>query len=151
MNKLVVLTDLGTFKAYRLEEDRVSSRPQLQAVDAFENLKADDRIGRWQVSDEAGQFKTGGQHAHLATQDGADGERHNIWLENERRSVKEIAARISELLGNGEFESCYLAASNEINREIVEHLSPEARRKIEKNITCNLVNAPKEEVLEHFK
>jgi hypothetical protein len=149
MNKLVVLTDLGTFKAYRLEENRAHSMPRLQSVDAFENPKADDRIGR-QLSDENGQFKTGGT-PRVATSDAADGERHNIWLENERRSVKQIANRISELLQNGEFESCYLAASNEINREIVEHLTPEARRKIEKNITCNLVNAPKEEVLEHFK
>ncbi len=150
MNKLVVLTDLGTFKAYRLEKDRRSSTPRLRPVDAFENQQADARIGRWRVSDDSGRFKTGG-HVGIATNDGADGERHNIWLENERRSVKEIAQRISRLLSNGEFESCYLAASNEINREIVEHLTPEAREKLEKNITCNLVNAPKDEVLEHFK
>ena len=151
MNKLVVLTDLGTFKAYRLEENRANSTPRLERVDAFENQRADDRIGRWMVSDDAGRFKSRGHNTAIATNDGADGERHNIWLENERRSVKQIAERISELLGNGEFESCYLAASNEINREIVEHLTPEARRKIEKNIHCNLVNAPKEQVLEHFK
>src|SRR5688500_18435105 len=100
MNKLVVLTDLGTFKAYRLEESRVSTTPRFEPVDVFENPKADDRIGRI-VSDENGQFQTSGRYG---TQDGADGERHNIWLENERRSVKEIAQRISELLGNGEFE-----------------------------------------------
>lgn len=149
MNKLVVLTDLGTFKAYRLEQDRVSSTPRLQPVDAYESVYGDDRIGR-RLSDQAGQFKTSG-HAGVATQDGADGERHNIWLENERRSVKQIAERISKLLGNGEFESCYLAASSEINREIVDHLTPEARRKIEKNVQCNLVNSPKEQVLQHFK
>jgi hypothetical protein len=148
--KLVVLTDLGTFKAYRFEQDRVSSRPRLQPVDAFEQQGADDRIGKWKVSDDNGRFKTGGQPG-IATQDAADGERHNIWLENEKRSVKQIADRMSDLLSNGDFESCYFAASNEINKDIVEHLTPEARQKIEKNITCNLVNAPKEEVLEHFK
>lgn len=150
MNKLVVLTDLGTFKAYRLEEDRVSSTPRLQPVDTFKNEKADDRIGRM-LTDQAGQKQTGGQKPGMATTDGADGERHNIWLENNRRSVKEIAERMSKLLANGEFESCYFAASNEINGEIVEHLSPQARQKIAKNIHCNLVNTPKEEVLEHFK
>jgi hypothetical protein len=150
MNKLVVLTDLGTFKAYRLESDRVSSTPRLQPVDSFENQKADDRIGR-QVTDDAGRFKTGGQQPGMAAADAADGERHNIWLENERRSVKEIAERMSKLLGNGDFESCYFAASNEINREIVDHLTPEARQKIEKNVHCNLVNTPKEQVLQHFK
>ena len=98
MNKLVVLTDLGTFKAYRLEESRAHSTPRMKTVDAFENPKADDRIGRM-LSDDNGQLKTG----------------------------------------------------DEINREIVEHLTPEARSKIEKNIHRNLVNAPKEPVLEHFK
>jgi hypothetical protein len=149
MNKLVVLTDLGTFKAYRLQDDRVSSTPRLRPVDAFENSAADDRIGR-RLSDDNGQFRTGGQPG-TATNDKADGERHNIWLENNRRSAKQIAERMSELLDNGEFESCYFAASNEINREIIEHLSPEARRKIEKNLHCNLVNAPNDEVLQHFK
>ena len=145
MNKLVVLTDLGTFKAYRLEESRAHSTPRMQTV-AFENPKADDRIGRM-LSDDNGQFKTGGQPARLATQDGADAQ----YLAGERTAEREADRRISELLRNGEFESCYLAASNEINREIVEHLTPEARSKIEKNIHRNLVNAPKEQVLEHFK
>src|SRR5688572_26211514 len=148
MNKLVVLTDLGTFKAYRLEETRART-PRLEAVDGFENPKADDRIGRM-LSDENGQFQTGGPLG-VATSDGADGERHNIWLENERRSVKQIAGKISQMLGNGEYESCYLAASSEINREIVEHLTPEAKRKIEKNIHCNLVNTQKEQLLQHFQ
>ena len=148
MNKLVVLTDLGTFKAYRLEQTRART-PRLEAVDAFENPKADDRIGRM-LSDENGQFKTGGPLG-LATSDGADGERHNIWLENDRRSVKQIATKISQLLGNGDYEYCYLAASNKINREIVEHLTPEAKKKIEKNIRCNLVNTPKEQLMQHFQ
>ena len=83
--------------------------------------------------------------------DGETGERHNICLENERRSVKQIAEKMNELLSNGDFDSCYFAASNEINREIVNNLSPQAKAKIEKNLTCNLVNAPQEELLSHFK
>ena len=149
MNKLVVLADLGTFKAFRLEQDRTSSGPRLKVLDAFENEEGDHRISRG-LADQAGRFKTGGQPS-TATNDGGTGERHNICLENDRRSVKKIAEKMSELLANGEFESCYFAASNEINREIVEHLSPEARKKIEKNLTCNLVNAPSDQVLQQFK
>lgn len=147
MNTLVVLTDLGTFKAYRLEKR--GSTPKLNPVDSFRNPAADDRIGR-QVTDDAGRFKSGGQ-VFDATQNGSDGERHNMWLENNRRCAKEIAERMSDLLAKGEYDSCYFAASNEINREIVEQLPSTARRKIEKNLHCNLVNAPNEEVLKHFK
>ncbi len=149
MNKLVVLADLGTFKAFRLEQHRGSSSPRLKVVDTYENDQGDHRISRG-LTDQAGQFKTGGQPS-TATNDSGTGERHNICLENDRRSVKRIAEKMSELLADGEFETCYFAASNEINREIVEHLSPEARKKIEKNLTCNLVNAPNEQVLQQFK
>jgi len=132
MNKLVVLADLGTFKAFRLEENRTSSTPRLKVLDTYENDQGDHRISRG-LAEQAGRFATGGQPS-TGTNDGGTGERHNICLENDRRSVKRIAEKMSELLA-GEFESCYFAASNEINREIVEHLSPEARRKIEKNLT----------------
>lgn len=149
MNKLVVLTDLGTFKAFRLEEERAGSTPRLQVVDAFETSDGDHRISRG-VTDQAGQFSKGAK-SFAAINDGANGERHNICLENEKRSVKQIAEKMSELLADGEFESCYFAASNEINRQIVDSLSPDARKKIEKNLHCNLVNAPKDQVLEQFK
>src|SRR4051812_46138578 len=111
MNKLIVLTDLGTFKAFRLADDRHSSAPRLEPVDVFENEKADDRISR-RVTDQAGQFRRSTM-ADVATHTQGTGERHNIWLEEERRSVKEIARHISELLNDGEFESCFFAASDE--------------------------------------
>ncbi|HTG43186.1 MAG TPA: host attachment protein [Verrucomicrobiae bacterium] len=148
MDKLVVLTDLGTFKAFRLEENRTRSTPRLQPVEAYENPDGDDRIGR-RLSDQAGQFGMGALSSASVFGQG-NGERHNIWLENERRSVKEIAEKMSELLADGEFESCYFAAGNEINLAIIEHLSPQARAKIEKNVHCNLVNAQKDDVLQHF-
>jgi hypothetical protein len=149
MNRLLVLTDLGTFKAYKVEKDRGSSSPRLQQVDSFENVEADDRIGR-RLSDQAGQFSKGAGRIG-SINDNENGERHNIWLENERRSVKQIAERMSELLGGADFETCYFAASNEINRQILDHLTPQARAKIQKNVPCNLVNAPREQILDHFQ
>ena len=150
MNKLVVLTDLGTFKAYRLEDDRVSSGARLQPVDAYETDLADHRISQ-RLSDQAGNFQKQGAGSFRAINDGETGERHNICLESDKRSMRQIVERMNQLLSNGEFESCYFAASDEINKQIVNELSPQARAKIEKNLHCNLVNAPKEELLEHFK
>jgi len=148
MSKLIVLTDLGSFRAFRMEEDGHSSSPQLETVDAFRNPSGDDRISR-RLSDQAGQF-TKNAPGFVSSHDQATGERHNIWLENERRSVKQVAEAMSELLKNGEFDSCYFAASNEINHAIVEHLTPQARAKIEKNVHCNLVNARRDDILSHF-
>jgi hypothetical protein len=147
MSKLVVLTDTGTFKAYRLEDNQQSSSPTLKPVQAFEMPWGDDRISR-RVSDKEGQHTKGSMAS--AASNGSNGERHNIWLESRKRSVKEIAGMISELLRDTEVDGCYFAAGNEINNAVIESLSPDARSKIEKNIHCNLVNAPREDVLDHF-
>jgi hypothetical protein len=148
MNTLVVLADSGSFKAFSLEDTAVNSSPRLQPLDATRMKEGDDRIGRT-VTDDAGQYrKSKGRFA--VNGDRSDGEQHNIWLENERRSVKEIAERLSALLADGQFESCYLAAPGEFNKKILEHLSPQARSKIQKNLQCDLVNAPRNEILQHF-
>jgi hypothetical protein len=149
MNKLVILTDTGTFKAYRLEQDQNSSSPRLAPVQAFEMVTGDDRISR-QLSDQQGQHNEG-PGAFPGAKNGETGERHNIWLENEKRSVREIARTMGELLADDAVESCYFAASNEINKEIIDHLPPAARMKIEKNLHCNLVNEPREELLNRFQ
>jgi hypothetical protein len=148
MNTLVVLTDLGNFKAFSMEQDRVSSTPRLQPVQTMEMEEGDDRVGR-KVSDQAGQFHKSGP-VYGSSYGQASGERHNICLENERRSVKEIAQKISELLSDGKFDSCYFAAPSDINKTILDHLEPQARAKIEKNVQCDLVNARKDEILNHF-
>jgi hypothetical protein len=148
MNRLVVLTDLGTFKAYRLEDNPVATKPHLEPVDEYESIYGDDRISR-RLSDQAGNFGRGNPVVG-GSNDGETGERHNIWLENERRSVKQIAQRMTELLKRDEFESCYFAASNEINNAIIDALPAETRSKIEKNVHSNLVNAKRDEVLQHF-
>lgn len=148
MSKLVVVTDLGTFKAYKLEQDGFSSSPRLEIVDAWETVYGDDRISR-RVSDQAGQFGKGSR-GFAGVNDMSNGERHNINLENRRRSVKVISEKLSEMLGKEEFEACFFAASDEINGMILEGLNPQARGKLQKNLKSNLVNAPKEEVLRQF-
>lgn len=148
MSKLIVITDLGTFKAFKLEKDAFSSSPRLEVVDAWETVFGDDRISR-RLSDQAGQFGKGSK-GFAGINDMANGERHNIELENRRRSVKEISQKFSELLANGEFDGCYFAAAEEINKTIVDQLTPAAKAKIEKNVRSNLVNADREQILSQF-
>ena len=148
MSKLLVLTDLGTFKAYKVEKDAYSTSPRLEVVDAWETVYGDDRISR-RLSDQAGQFSKGAK-SFAAHNDMSNGERHNIELENRRRSMKQISEKLSTLLENGDFDGCYLAASEEINRTIVDNLAPGAKAKIEKNLHSNLVNANREEILKQF-
>jgi hypothetical protein len=145
---IVVITDSGTFKAFRLDQDAMSSTPRLWPVENYKSPLGDDRVTRL-VTDSAGQ-NTKGSVAGAAINDGATGERHNICLENDRRSISQIADTISDLLASNEVDGCLFAASDEINSSILEQLTPSARGKIEQNLHCNLVNSPKQEVLKQF-
>jgi hypothetical protein len=43
-----------------------------------------------------------------------------------------------------------LAASREINHQLLEELEPEVRSKIEKNVTADLTKLERAEILRHF-
>lgn len=148
MSKLVILTDLGTFKAFRLEDDGMSSSPRLQEVDGFKSECGDDRISK-RVSDQVGQHKKGAL-SFVENNDGANGEPHNLFLEEERRSVRLIAERMEQLMNSGGVDGCYFAAASEINNTIIDHLKPQTKAKIEKNVRRNLVNAQRDEILKQF-
>ena len=52
--------------------------------------------------------------------------------------------------GNKEVERCLLAASREINHQLLEELEPLVRAKIEKNIPADLTKLERAEILGHF-
>jgi len=78
------------------------------------------------------------------------GERQKIALELRRRLIKQAAGQLRDVVANREVETCYFAASSEINDQILNEAGPEVRRKIEKNVGCNLTNVAKSELLRHF-
>lgn len=142
--RLIVLTDLGSFKAYKLAKDPLHSSPQLELVENFK-VEATHAPHNETHSDKPGQFAKGTTSSEMA-----NGERHNIELELRRRGVKEIAAAVSRLLGQTEFDGCYFAAASEINHQILDHMSPAARSKIEKNVQANLAHTSRDNILSHF-
>jgi hypothetical protein len=149
MKRLLIVTDLGTFKAFRMEEDRFSTRPKLELVQSFELVDGHDKISK-KVSDSAGQFGKGARNVAGAN-DASTADNHGLILEDRRRNMREIADHISKLLGNGEFDSCFFAAASEINQKILDQVPRSARDKIEKNIPCNLTHADRDELMRHFE
>jgi hypothetical protein len=145
---LVIVTDLGTFKAFRVDDDGFSSNPRLEPLDAFETVAVNQKLSE-QLSDQAGQFKKSAP-IYASINDQGNGERHNINLENRRRSAKEIADTIASLLQEGEFERCFFAAPKEMNNQLMALLPPDAKAKIEKNLPLDLVNVDRQELLRHF-
>lgn len=146
-NKLVVVTDLGMFKAYRMEKDPLSSSPRLELLEDFETV-VESRISD-QVTDQAGRFSKGGTTPGGPAEH-ANGERHNIRLEQERRVIKQVAEKLSLLLRREDVDGCYFAATGEINRRILDHLHPEVRSKIQKNVASDLTKIDKSQILKHF-
>jgi hypothetical protein len=147
-NTLVVVTDLGCLKAYRLENNHPNRSLHLELVEEFNNAEAHGKLGD-KMSDLSGRFprRTGAQHTTGAM---SDGERHNIDLESRKRLVRQLAERLNGLVGSKEIERCLLAASREINHQLLEELEPLVRAKIEKNVPVDLTKLDRAEILRHF-
>ena len=147
-NTLVVVADLGCFKAFRLETHHPNQMPHLELVEEFNSTDAHNKLVD-KVTDLAGRFP---HSAGAANTRGArsDGERHNIELESRKRLVRQLAQRFNALARNPEVECCLLAASREINHQLLEELEPQVRAKIEKNVPADLTKLERAEILRHF-
>jgi hypothetical protein len=147
-NTLVVVTDLACLKAFRLENHHPNRTPRLELVEEFNNADAHGKLGD-KVSDLSGRFP---RRAGVANSRGAmsDGERHNIELESRKRLVRQLAQRFNSLARGPDVERCLLAASREINHQLLEELEPQVRAKIEKNVSADLTKLEQAEILQHF-
>lgn len=149
MNTLLVVADLGGFKAFKLQNNDKSfnNSPRLELLDQFHNPEAHGRIVD-KVSDLSGRFPraTGARSAGAMS----DGERHNIELEARKRFVRQLAQRLNALARSREVDRCFLAASREINHPLLEELEPRVRAKIAKNVPADLTKLGQTEILTHF-
>jgi Protein required for attachment to host cells len=142
-NTLVVVTDLGSFKAYKLGQTPVKKTPRLELVEEFVTAAAHDKVLDT-VSDRAGRYRS--PTSRMAT---PWGEPHNMELEKKRRLIKLLAGRLSRIIGSG-VDECHLAASKEINHQLLKELKPSARARIVKNVRADLTKIDKAELLDHF-
>lgn len=145
MKTLVVVTDLGCLKAFRLDENQFNSTPRLELLEHFENNGAHERLVE-QVSDQGGRFPRSGANGGMS-----DGERHNIELERRRRLIKTLAHRLNQLMRAPDVERCYLAASREMLHPLLDELEPQARGKITRNVSADLTKVEKADLLRHFR
>jgi hypothetical protein len=144
-NKLLVVTDLGSFKAYQMEDDGISSSPRLELINEFHTREAGEKILN-KVTDLAGRYGSPTDRNWGTTW----GEKHNLELEFKKRAIRQLADRLNHLLENKEVETCYFAASKEISHQLLDELKPLARAKIEKTVSCDLTKADKKQLLARF-
>jgi hypothetical protein len=144
---LVILLDLGRFKAFRLEKSPLFSTPRLTQLEDRET--AVERRLSEELSDQAGQFGKGAR-SFAAVNDMANGERHNIDLEFRRRAIKDFARFATDLSRREQTDAVYLAAASEINQQVLDALDETVRNRIEKNVKANLTRLNNNEIVEHF-
>jgi len=148
-NTLVLVTDFGGFKAYKLENNQPLSSPRLELLEEYNHREAHQKLVE-QTTDFSGRFpRSAGTPG--ATGAMSDGERHNIQLEQRKRGVRKLAGRIDSLMKDPTVEQCFLAASREIMNPLLQELSPGARSKIGINIPVDLMKASKVELLRQFR
>lgn len=143
MNALIVVTDLGRMKTYRLTKDDLQpgTSPAFEDVADvdLENLHS-QVSGR--VTDKAGRFAYGAGSI-------AVGERHS---EEEQAEIDQLHA-ISESIQktvSGETTDIYLAAPQPMIRQLLESLPAGLTQRIRKQLPLNLVKAPKLDLLKRF-
>jgi hypothetical protein len=143
-NKLLIVTDLGSLKAYRLDATPKGT-PRLELLEEVVLEAAHHRLVE-QVTDLAGRH-VGPTRKSWGAPIADD---HNLKLETKRRLIKQIAGHIKRLVEASRDSGCWLAAHKEINHLILNELTPAARKRIEKILARDLVKAGQLELLECF-
>jgi len=143
-NKLLIVTDLGLLKAYRLDATP-DGTPRLELLEEVVLEDAHHRLIE-KVTDLAGRHAAPTRKSWGAPV--ADG--HNLKLETKRRLIKLIANHVERLVEANGHTGCWLVAHKEINHLILNELTPAARKSIETNLARDLVKAGKDELLECF-
>src|SRR6185295_4191222 len=105
-NTLVLVTDFGGFKAYRLENEQPLSSPRLELLEEYNDKEAHRKLVE-QTTDFSGSFPRSG--ARGASGAMSDGERHNIQIERRKRGVRKLAGRLDSLMQDPAIEQCFLA------------------------------------------
>ena len=145
MNKLIIVVDLGHFKAYRVSKNILES-PRIENLKSYDSIEAHGRMGE-KLSDNAGSFGLLGGKKGVK----GYGEPHNIKLEAKKKLIKNIVGDINSLIKKKKCNEWYLAAGKSLNKQIVDNLDPSVRTKLKKNILSDLTKKHKSELLTCFK
>ena|SRR5438128_11333484 len=142
--QLLIVMDLGSFKAYTVDNSPLNTTPRLELIEHFTPEEPHRKIAD-KLSDLAGRYRAPGAKGGSPW-----GDRHNLELEERKRLVRQLARRLNALMGGRDVDFCCFAASREINQQILDALSPAAQAKIKRRLTADLVKASKETLLGCF-
>lgn len=147
-SSLVIVTDRGSLKAYRVSETPTRG-PSLQLVQAFDIMDAHGRLGD-KLSDLAGRFpvtEAAGAHRGPAS----IAERTQLAMETDRRIQRGLADQITRIVSQNGKEAWSFAAPAEIHSAIVELLPAAVRSRIVEHVKSDLVKVEPAKLISHFR
>lgn len=147
-SSLVIVTDRGSLKAYRVDETPTRG-PSLQLVQAFDMTDAHGKFVD-KVTDLAGRFPvTEGAGAHRGPASIA--ERTQLATETDRRIQKALADQIAKIVSHDGKGGWSFAAPAEIHSAIVELLPRAVRQRIVEHVKSDLVKVEPAKLTSHFR
>jgi hypothetical protein len=147
-SSLVIVTDRGSLKAYRVTETPTRG-PSLQLVQALDITDAHGRLVD-KLSDLAGRFPvTEGAGAHHGP--AAIAERTQLVTEMDRRIQRELADQIAKIVSRNGEEGWSFAAPAEIHAAIVDLLPAAVRDRIVEHVRSDLVKVEAARLISHFR
>lgn len=145
-DKLIILTDLGSFKAFRVTRDEMTQNQHIQLIENFEPVDGHAKV-QDKVTDQAGRFPVGngiggGPMSH--------GENHNLQTEIQRRVIRFLSESINDVIQRENPDIWYFAANREIDQKILDGIDPGVRAKMKKHVRSDLTKVEKTDLLSFF-
>jgi len=142
-NAMVIVADLGELKAFNVKKNQGMVENELKVSYSLEMLNDISYIDAHKkvqdiVTDSAGRL------GHSI------GENHNLQTERKRRSLKDVAHDINEIVKNEKPNQLLLAFPQELNAQLVDALSAETKKVLVKNVASDLIKTHTADILSHF-
>lgn len=146
-NRMIVVANLGAFKAYKIQQDGTGSARLEEVATPDVPNEHSKRSNTLTVMEGKSAANPSNPRANATA---SDGEQHNMELEKRRRAIRKIAENIHRFLDDEPTRTCALAAPKEILGQIVNEVHPSLRGRLDKTLPLDLTRAPKLELLEQF-
>jgi protein required for attachment to host cells len=144
MNKVIIVADLGHFKAFKVSKEMMESS-RIEMIQDYDILETHGKVSE-KLSNGSGTFGLGGGKQGIR----GYGECHNMETENCKRVIKKLAENINKIINREDCKQWNLAAGRKINGKIMENLDKSVKARLTKNISSDLTKAKKAEILARF-
>ena len=144
-SKIVILTDLGTFRAFRLSPKDGDSLAPHQGPANIEELQLP--TGEWD-RDRPGGFPQGRSVGETTAV--SSGENHHEKTNHEKKRIAFLAKQIESILSREDSKHWSLAAPEAINKRLLAEISPETREFLATNLKADLTHISLRELEKRF-